>query len=147
MSDSGPTASINVCKNVAQQIASDLSRETGAKIARTSLRYRNPANMPEPWQESILRQFDAQKDDSAASLEYFEQEPDGTAHYMKAIQTGPVCLVCHGPAISEDVRAALDEHYPFDRARDYELGDIRGAFSVTWPARLSEAAAGKTSGD
>ncbi len=53
---------------------------------------------------------------------------------MKAIPTGPVCLVCHGSELSPDVRAALDEHYPHDRARGYQLDDIRGAFSITWPA-------------
>ena len=28
----------------------------------------------------------------------------------------------------------LDREYPHDRARGYAAGDIRGAFSVVWPA-------------
>lgn len=143
MSEGGPTAAIGVCKDVAPQIASELSRHSGANVSRTSLRFRNPANAPEPWQAEVLARFETQSAgaDASAPLEYFEQVPDGTTHYMKAIRTGPVCLACHGSALSDDIRAALDEQYPFDRARGYQEGDIRGAFSVTWPASAEKTSA------
>ena len=62
---------------------------------------------------------------------------------MKAIRIQPVCLVCHGEALSDDVRQALDEHYPHDRARNYALGDLRGAFSVSWPASTTSSSSNK----
>jgi len=48
------------------------------------------------------------------------------------------CLTCHGPteSIPEDVRAALRERYPDDKATGYAVGDLRGALwaeSVTTP--------------
>ena len=140
ISTGGPTAAITVCKDAAPQIAAELSRLSGAKVSRTSLRFRNPRNAPEPWQAAILDEFEARSksSESTASLEYFEVAADSSAQYMKAIPTGPVCLVCHGSDLSPDVRAALDEHYPYDRARGYQLGDIRGAFSITWPAPIEE---------
>ncbi len=52
---------------------------------------------------------------------------------MKAIPTGGVCLSCHGQRISQPVEAKLERLYPNDRARGYELGDIRGAFTITQP--------------
>jgi hypothetical protein len=140
ISTGGPTAAITVCKDAAPQIAAELSRLSGAKVSRTSLRFRNPRNAPEPWQAAILEEFETRSKsaESTASLEHFEVAADSSAQYMKAIPTGPVCLVCHGSDLSPDVRAALDEHYPHDRARGYQLGDIRGAFSITWPAPIEE---------
>lgn len=130
MSMVGPELAIQICADVAPQIASELSRESGAKVSRTSLRFRNPGNAPEPWQAAVLREFDA----DGGATEHFERLRDGTVRYMKAIPTGPVCLACHGTALADVVRERLDQDYPHDRARGYELGDVRGAFSVTWPA-------------
>ena len=39
----------------------------------------------------------------------------------------PVCLTCHGKRLAGDVRTAIAEHYPDDRATGYALGDVRGA--------------------
>jgi hypothetical protein len=131
---SGPAAAITVCKDLAPQIASELSRRSGAKIARTSTRIRNPANVPEPWQTEVLADFvQAVERQPAAELEYFAREAAGTVRYMRPILAGGVCLVCHGAAISDEVEAALAEHYPHDRATGYAEGDVRGAFVVVWP--------------
>lgn len=129
MASGGPIAAIGVCKDMAPKIAADLSRETGATVSRTSLRVRNQANTPAPWQAQVLHDFDA----TETPAEYFEQIGNNGARYMKPIPTGGICLTCHGSEISPDIRARLDEAYPGDQARGYNIGDIRGAFSVIWP--------------
>ena len=136
MSESGAVTAIAVCRDEAPRIASDLSRLSGARVQRTSLLYRNPGNAPEPWQSLVLRTFeaDAERGEPAETLEYSERLGDGGFRYMKAIPTGGVCLACHGTDLSPDIDAALSESYPHDLARGYELGEIRGAFSITWPA-------------
>lgn len=131
MAAGGPVAAISVCKDVAPQIASRLSRESGAKVSRTSLRFRNPGNAPEPWQSAVLKAFDAHNG-TAPAEDYFERFGNNGARYMKPIPTGGLCLACHGEELDDSVRAVLDEEYPHDRARGYQLGDIRGAFSITW---------------
>ncbi|MDE0059891.1 MAG: DUF3365 domain-containing protein [Defluviicoccus sp.] len=45
-----------------------------------------------------------------------------------------MCTVCHGTNIAPEVAAALDALYPDDLARGFEVGDIRGAFSIVQPA-------------
>lgn len=135
----GPVGGVEVCKDRAPQIASELSRQSGAKVGRTSLRFRNPANAPEAWQSAVLQEFDqAVARASDEPLEYFEEDGNGTVRYMAAIRTGAVCLVCHGPALGDALDAELTRDYPHDRARGYALGDVRGAFSVTWPASTAE---------
>ena len=135
LADGGPVNAISVCKDKAPQIASDLSRQSGAKVRRTSLRFRNPANAPEPWEISVLLDFERQPDtaEPTAPVEYFVREADGTTRYMAVIKTGAVCLTCHGAPLSPELDGILGADYPHDRARGYAIGDVRGAFSVTWP--------------
>lgn len=129
----GPAAATEICRDEAPRIASELSRQFGVSVERTSLRYRNPANMPAPWQSAVLRQFEesAEQGEPADRLEYLD---DAGMRYMKAIPTTGICLACHGSRLAPEVEAALAESYPHDPARGYAVGDIRGAFSVTWPA-------------
>ena len=141
IANGGPIEALDVCKDQAPLIASTLSRQSGANIERVSRRYRNPASAPEPWQVEVLEQFDSANDGDPSLSEHIEHVAGGT-RYMKAIRIQPVCLVCHGDVLSDDVRQALDEHYPHDRARNYALGDLRGAFSVSWPALDGSAAPG-----
>ncbi len=135
MGEGGPAAAIAVCQELAPQIASELSRTSGAKVQRTSLKFRNAANAPELWQSDVLQEFDrdAAQAGQPGGLESVTVAGDGGLRYMKAIPTGELCLTCHGSAVPAEVEAALDEHYPHDLARGYALGDVRGAFSVMWP--------------
>ncbi len=134
----GPVEAVTVCKDLAPQIAARLSRESGAKVSRTSTRFRNPANAPEPWQAAWLERFQSDITTGVALPEQIERHAGGT-RYMKAIRMQPVCLACHGEKLSGDVSAALAEYYPHDRARGYSVGDLRGAFSISWPAVARQA--------
>lgn len=136
LEEGGPVRAIDVCKVVAPQIASELSRQSGAKVMRTSLRYRNPANAPEPWQTRVLNRFDEQAavTDTELPLEHIAGEDDGRVQYMKAIRTDGVCLACHGESLPTALQDGLNADYPHDRAVGYRLGQVRGAFSVTWPS-------------
>lgn len=133
LANGGPIEALDVCKNQAPLIASRLSRQSGANIKRVSRRYRNPASAPEPWQVNVLERFESVTEEDPSLPEYIEHDSGGT-RYMKAIRIQPVCLVCHGEVLSDDLRQALDDDYPHDLARNYALGDLRGAFSVSWSA-------------
>ena len=133
MSTGGPVAAIEVCKDHAPRIAAELSDRHSVMVGRTSLNTRNADNAPDAWEVEMLTRFD-----SGSTLEVFESMPNGDTRYMKAIPTAAVCLVCHGEALSEDVVESLDAAYPHDQARGYEIGDIRGAFSITWPEAASD---------
>jgi len=129
MSTGGPVAAISVCKDLAPAIQSELSRQSGANVRRTSLKFRNPGNAPDEWETDALETF-ANSDQK----EIMETTKSGATRYMKAIPTGAVCLACHGEQLAPEVVENLETAYPHDRALGYSLGDIRGAFSVTWPA-------------
>ncbi len=135
LQNGGPLAAIPACRDLAPQLASDASRRAGAAVGRTSRRYRNPLNAPEPWQSVVLKTFEVQMATGVAGVpEYFAVSEDGSARYMKAILLGPLCATCHGASLAAEVAAQLDADYPHDLARGYAVGDLRGAFTVYWPA-------------
>jgi hypothetical protein len=107
-------------------------------VARTSLKYRNPDNAPDAWERMVLEQFEERKanGEDPKQMAYADVvKEDGTKQFrfMKAIPTGPVCLACHGETIDAAVEARIQQLYPGDRARGYNAGDIRGAFTIIQP--------------
>jgi len=134
----GPANAIAVCHDEAPQIAAATSEQTGLQIGRTSLKIRNPDNSPDAWEQAVLEQFEQRQaaGEAVAKLEFHEVvDMDGqpTFRYMKAIPAAQVCLACHGDAISEKVSDRLSELYPYDQARGFKEGEIRGAFTVAKP--------------
>jgi Protein of unknown function (DUF3365) len=137
----GPLRSIIVCKFSAPEVASSLSRMTGWRVSRVSLRTRNPAlGQPDPWEYRVLGEFDqrAQRGEKADTIEFGEvvKEPGGTYYrYMKALPMERLCLNCHGPAesLSSAVKERLASDYPHDKATGYTLGQIRGAVTIKRP--------------
>lgn len=137
----GPVRSIIVCKFSAPEIASSLSRVTGWRVSRVSLRTRNPAlGQPDVWEHGVLADFDrrARSGEKPEAIEFAEvvKEPGGVYfRYMKALPVDKPCLQCHGPVdtLSDPVKERLASDYPFDRATGYTLGQVRGAVTIKRP--------------
>lgn len=135
LAEGGPARAIEFCQAEAPRVAAQLSAETGARVSRTSLRPRQPANAADARAQALLADFQRQLAAGASALpEHFEVAADGSARYSRAILIQPPCLGCHGKALSPEVRAALARHYPDDQATGYALGELRGAFQIDWPA-------------
>lgn len=135
----GPTGAIRVCREAAPRIARELSERSGWIVKRVSHRARNKDTaVPDAWETKVLQKFLAlrEKGSDADTLEYHEmiRLADGTEEfrYMKAQKTLKLCLTCHGKNVSPDVLQSLNTLYPEDAARGFELGDVRGAFSLTF---------------
>lgn len=138
MQQGGPLTAIGVCNTRAPEIAARASEDSGWRVGRTALKYRNPANAPDDWERAVLEDFEQRKaaGEDPQKLEYAAVvEQDGTSQfrYLKAIPTTELCLVCHGSNIPPDVVGQLDKLYPQDKARGFRAGDIRGAFTITQP--------------
>lgn len=135
---SGPEGAIRVCTQVAPEIAGNLSRENGARVARVSLKVRNAVlGHPDAWEQAVLADFDrrAAAGEKPEAMERAEivSEPAGRYfRYMKAIPTQPMCLACHGTpeALAPSIKEKLAAEYPKDRATGYSVGQIRGAVTV-----------------
>ena len=141
VSEGGPESAIKVCKEVAPQMSSDISRKTGWKLTRVSLKVRNPLlGTADAWEQKVLQDFDerAARGEKPESMTVAEivQEPAGKSfRFMKAIPVQAGCVACHGTEeqIPDSVKARLSEEYPHDKATGYSVGQIRGAVSIKRP--------------
>ena len=138
MSSGGPEGAVVVCRDIAPSLAGELSRKSGTRVARVSLKTRNPLlGTPDTWEQTALAEFD-QLATAGAKPETLERseivtEPQGQyLRYLKAIPVQPQCLVCHGSSASlpDGVKAMLAAEYPHDMATGYSPGQIRGGVSI-----------------
>ncbi len=133
----GTVQAVETCHIKAPDIVADAGRN-GWEVRRTSLKVRNLEDAPDKWESSVLEMFEARNEEGepVSKLEKWTvTSKDGRKvfRYMKAIPVRKVCLRCHGDKIDRHVAKQLDSLYPFDQARGYTGGEIRGAFSLYKP--------------
>lgn len=139
LENGGPLRAVVVCKYSAPDITSTISRQSGKRITRVTLKPRNRAiGEPDTWEQGVLLDFEKRlsKGEKVADLEHaaIVQEPIGRYfRYMKAIPMGPACVACHGANVSDALKAMLAAEYPYDKATDYAIGQVRGAVSIKQP--------------
>ncbi|MCX7924518.1 MAG: DUF3365 domain-containing protein [Fimbriimonadales bacterium] len=133
----GAERGVQVCSQVAQSLTQQIGREQGVQIRRVSLKNRNPRNAPDAWERQVLQQWE--RDHNAGKplqevAEWRTERGQRVYRYMRPIMVAmPLCLECHGTQIKPEVRRLIRERYPSDKATGYQLGDLRGAFSVKIP--------------
>lgn len=138
---SGPVRALIVCKYTVPEISSALSRRTGWRVTRVSLKPRNPAlGAADAWEQRVLLDFEkrAERGEKPEGIDFGEivTEPSGRFYrFMKALPMAPVCSACHGPTdrMTDAVRTMLEKEYPHDRATGFSAGQIRGAVTVKRP--------------
>ncbi|MBE9563962.1 MAG: DUF3365 domain-containing protein [Proteobacteria bacterium] len=141
MKANGPVQAIKVCKEIAPGIANQLSIENGWSVSRVSSKVRNPSSgLPDKWESEVLAEFEAlaakgEKFSSMKKVTVVEENGKSYFRFMKPIPVKPVCLSCHGGKedVSATVQAELAKQYPFDKAKGYKLGELRGAISIKQP--------------
>lgn len=141
MAEGGPANAISVCRDQAPAIKTALSLERGWEVSRVGTRVRNSLlGTPDAWERAVLAEFQRRHEEgeSFGDMERAEVVTEGDERYfryMRPIGTQGICLNCHGERgqMNEAVRAQLDERYPHDQAVGYEVGDLRGAFTVKIP--------------
>lgn len=134
MAEGGPMTAVSVCHDLAPKLTQEISEKHGVILGRTALRTRNAQNAPDAWEVAVLEQFNQRLANGEAmdSLVYAEQTSDGF-RLMKAIPMGGPCLACHGSNLPATLSEKTYELYPEDKARNFQIGEIRGAFTVQVP--------------
>lgn len=126
----GPISAIQVCYSDAPSIAKSHSNG-GWSLSRTSLKVRNSKNAPDGWEKEMLLDFETKLAEGEPISALEASTITATEfRYMKAIPTAEVCTVCHGVNLSSNISESLYGLYPYDKARGFVPGDIRGAFSL-----------------
>ncbi|MCR4347359.1 MAG: DUF3365 domain-containing protein [Sulfuricaulis sp.] len=135
MTKEGPEKAMSVCSEKAVQIGNETARQTGWSLRRVTTKARNPLNMPDAYETAVLGDFEkilASGKEDAARYEVVTESGVRYARFTKALKIEPLCLTCHGvnEAVAPGVRDRLAKLYPHDRARGYQLNELRGALSI-----------------
>lgn len=137
----GPESAIPVCRDKAPAIAGELSRQTGWRVTRVSLKTRNSLlGTPDEWEQGALKVLETRlaAGEKPETLEFSQvvDEPSGRVfRYMKGLPVAPLCTTCHGApeGIPDGVKARLAAEYPHDKATGYKPGMLRGGISIKRP--------------
>lgn len=118
-----------VCRPVGAQ-AKRLAEENGWRVAQLAEKYRNPNHTLD---EEAGRVYRLMADDPGLMGVWVRSEMDGRPgfRYFRRILVEEACLACHGP--KDDRPQFVKDGYPEDRAYDFEVGDLRGLYSVFVP--------------
>lgn len=137
----GLDGAMKVCQEIAPGVLNRASIKTGWRITRVGTRARNPrTGLPDEWEREGFEQF-GRRVIEGESLQGMTRAGvtdygNGTKQFrfMQAIGTQDACLSCHGTKEkASSVWKKVSTAYPHDRAADYRVGDIRGAFSIIQP--------------
>ena len=135
MQEGGVPKAIDYCNLAALPILDSLSRENGVTIRRTSLQVRNPKDTPTSREKEVLEDFHQQMKNGEAIKPFVYFEEGAFVRFFAPIKVNTPCLNCHG-VIDETMKAAdyalIQAKYPMDEAIGYQVGDLRGMWSVTF---------------
>lgn len=130
MREGGPPLAVKVCAETAPLIADSLSESTGWSVRRVSDRPRNPKAAMDDWETRAFRTLETRLEQgNGEALITYDTTQKGF-RYVQAQVTEGLCLSCHGAVLDANTTAALELHYPNDQAKGYQLGEIRGLFSL-----------------
>jgi len=125
----GPVEAVDACRIRAPEIAREVSGTTpdgeAVEVGRTSHKLRNPANAPRAWVRPLLAAYLEQPVDRTPRV---IELGGGDWGYVQPILMQPLCVTCHGEAITEPLRTRIDSLYPADDATGFKDGQFRGLF-------------------
>lgn len=133
MQEGGVANAVEYCNVVAYPLVDSLSQVHNAEIRRTSFKVRNPADAPTGAERAVLQAYHDQAE-AGEELKPVVKSLDGQGvAFYAPIKIQGLCLSCHGKVgetLQETDYALIKKLYPEDEAVGYELGDLRGMWSV-----------------
>ena len=71
----GPASAVRVCSEVAQEMTREFNRHTGHHARRVSVRYRNPQNLPDGYEQHVLVRMEVENRQKHLAKEHVEVQP------------------------------------------------------------------------
>lgn len=137
ISQSGVVGAVDVCSELAPEVARKYSSAEGWEVRRVSSKFRNAHNAPDSFESKGLEILSAKAKGDDEYYAWSVEDGQKVFHYVRTIRVVELCLNCHGDAalFSPELKQALSAKYPNDNATGFKVGDFRGAFSIKidWP--------------
>ena len=133
--EQGPVEALGVCRDKAPEIADSLMQD-GIRLGRSSHRLRNPDNTAPDWVRPLMQQYLDSDENLGPSIVALAEDQWG---YAEPIVTQPLCLACHGEAVSPMIAERIEDLYPEDQAVGFAAGELRGVFWLEFPMSAAES--------
>ena len=129
-------SAVDVCRLQAPELTA-AAQQLGLRIGRTSHKLRNPSNKAPAWAQAVVDAGAGRLVSEVKRRRVFDLGA-GRLGYMEAMDTGAICLTCHGKAeiLGPPLRQHIAKAYPKDQATGFQEGDLRGWFWVEYGADL-----------
>lgn len=133
MKEGGTKLAIPFCKDNALSFTNQLGKKNHLILKRITDKPRNESNFVKEGEAKIFSDIRNQKSKEGVFPNRVVSSDETVTVYIPIIMMGQ-CLQCHGKPndMTKETKSMLRKHYPNDKATGYELGDLRGLFSVTF---------------
>ncbi len=139
MQNGGVENAIDFCNLNAMPLVDSLSQYFGAEIRRVSFKVRNQLDLPNNLEQELLEAYAYQWKDSLALQANVQALENDTYLFTKPILIdNALCLSCHGTndnGMLKETEDFIKSKYPEDKAVGYQLGDLRGMWSIVIPKK------------
>lgn len=132
--EGGFKKAINVCNQKAANLEKMAGNEK-VQIKRVSDKPRNPDHAANAQELIVLNKWHKQLAQKQKLTPESFTDAEGNFHVMKPITIQKAtCLNCHGSedSIQAEVLQEINRLYPDDKAKGYQMNQLRGAFLATW---------------
>ena len=136
LNEGGVSHALEFCNIEAMPLTDSLSTHYGIEIRRASHRPRNPQNQADSLELASIKAYINQLEENG-ELKPFVYSRRGQILFHATIRiAGDLCLNCHGDPGTDIAQTDLEvirNLYPEDEATGFELGELRGIWSIGFP--------------
>ena len=131
----GPENAIEFCNLEALRITDSIASSEEVIVKRLAKKNRNPKNEMDEVESKIFKQYIFDYLNKRNLDPRIALNSEGHPVYYKPIITNNMCLTCHGTpgsTMSNDLAGKIREIYPDDKAINFEDGQPRGMWAITF---------------
>lgn len=137
LKEGGVVNALEFCNIEAMPLTDSLSNHYDIEIRRASHRPRNPQNRADSLELASIQAYIDLLEENG-ELKPFVYRRQGQILFHAPIRiAGDLCLNCHGSPgtdIAQSDMEVIRELYPQDEATGFEMGELRGIWSIRFPA-------------
>lgn len=136
MSDGGIPNAIRYCNTVAIDLTDSVSAQYNVEVRRATHKPRNPNNRANELEMASIEAYMQMISDGAELTPRLAYQENSVIYHAPLRLMTFTCLSCHGSKeedILEEDYAIISQFYPEDEATGFELDELRGIWSVTFP--------------
>jgi len=133
MEEGGVDNALKFCNIQAMPLTDSVSSKYDVNLRRASHRPRNPGNRADSLELEIIKEYLSQIEDNGELKPVVKQHGNKVSYHAPIRITNQLCLSCHGQPgkdIAEADLETLQELYPQDEATGFEMGELRGIWSI-----------------